>query len=146
MERGYEDAAAPSYFLLRSSAETAKQSSPCVGPIDGDDDRERELRQKLVMLAKKREWRRSRKPKEGMQSVFENEATAGGVISMVLSVEDDTSEIDKAMDRVKREGLLNDRSFAEWYCLQRETYSPRSAQLLFMELSMKVGAMQADNE
>ncbi|KAM7456883.1 hypothetical protein BLSTO_02359 [Blastocystis sp. subtype 1] len=79
------------------------------------------------MLAKKREWRRSQKPREGSPSVFENSATA----------KDEASEIDEALDRVKREGLLNDRSFAEWYCLQRETYSPRSAQLLFMELSMK---------
>ena len=133
-----DHAAATAHFVLRPGAEATEQSSPCVCLYDGDDDREYELRQKLTMLAKKREWRRSRKPREGSLSVFENSATASGFFGFSYPVEDEASEIDEALDRVKREGLLNDRSFAEWYCLQRETYSPRSAQLLFMELSMKV--------
>ena len=140
-----DHAAATTHFVLRPGAEATEQSPPRVCLDDGDDDREYELRQKLTMLAKKREWRRSRKPIEGSLSVFENSATASGFFGFSYPVEDEASEIDEALDRVKREGLLDDRSFAEWYCLQRETYSPRSAQLLFMELSMKAETHTANH-
>ena len=35
------------------------------------------------------------------------------------------------------EGFLNDRQFAEWYCLQRQDYNPRSQRILYMELITK---------
>lgn len=56
---------------------------------------------------------------------------------MITTVEDDQTEIDNAIQQLKNEGFLNDRSFAEWYCLQRQDYNPRSQRVLYMEMVMK---------
>ena len=57
-------------------------------------------------------------------------------ISLIL-IEDDQSEIEHALQQLKMEGFLNDTQFAEWYCLQRQDYNPRSQRVLYMEMIMK---------
>ena len=57
-------------------------------------------------------------------------------ISFIL-VEDDQSEIELALQQLKLEGFLDDKQFAEWYCLQRQDYNPRSQRVLYMEMIMK---------
>ena len=32
---------------------------------------------------------------------------------------------------------MNDKQFAEWYCLQRQDYNPRSQRVLYLELITK---------
>ena len=32
---------------------------------------------------------------------------------------------------------MNDRDFADWYCMQRESYNPRSQRVLYLELVTK---------
>ena len=71
-------------------------------------------------------------------SVFENEATPGMCkIVSVNAIEDNEKEIDEAITRLKQEGLVNDKLFAEWYCTQRQEFNQRSQKLLTLELQMK---------
>ncbi|KAK8804420.1 hypothetical protein WA538_004427 [Blastocystis sp. DL] len=90
---------------------------------------EKELHQKLQLLSTKRWTRRTMKSKMGMESssIFTNDATP----------QDDEAEIDAAIQRLKEEGFVNDRDFADWYCMQRESYNPRSQRVLYLELVTK---------
>ena len=53
------------------------------------------------------------------------------------SLEDDEVEINAAIQRLKEEGFVNDRDFADWYCMQRESFNPRSQRILYLELVSK---------
>lgn len=105
--------------------------------------REKELRYKLEILSKKRynrrQYRKTKDLKTGYQSsVFTNEATPSNYNRINYIVDDDKNEIEEAIAKLKDEGFLNDKAFAEWYCLQRQDYNPRSGRMLYMELLTKV--------
>lgn len=55
----------------------------------------------------------------------------------VNAIEDNEREIEEAISRLKQEGLVNDKLFAEWYCTQRQEFNQRSQKLLTLELQMK---------
>ena len=107
-------------------------------------EREKELRQKLSILSRKRSNRRIYKkhvqeshPNMGFSSVFVNEASPGSLCCFYCEIDDDKEEIESAITKLKEEGYLNDKQFAEWYCLQRQDYNPRSQRVLYLELITK---------
>lgn len=46
-------------------------------------------------------------------------------------------DTDAAVGRLRREGLLDDQQFAEWWIGQRQEFSPRGPRLLKLELRLK---------
>ena len=101
------------------------------------------MRQKLELLSKKRfsraqYYKKLNSARKSPYSVFENEATPGmRCCTSFMSLEDNENEIEEAISRLKQEGFINDKSFAEWYCTQRQEFNQRSRKLLMMELQMK---------
>ncbi len=73
----------------------------------------------------------------GFSSVFVNEASPGSLCCFYCEIDDDKEEIESAITKLKEEGYLNDKQFAEWYCLQRQDYNPRSQRVLYLELITK---------
>ena len=59
------------------------------------------------------------------------------IFKSVNAIEDNEREIEEAISRLKQEGLVNDKLFAEWYCTQRQEFNQRSQKLLTLELQMK---------
>ena len=57
----------------------------------------------------------------------------------------DAAAIDSVLDQLRRHGLVDDQTFAEYWVDQRQTFRPRGARLIRAELArLGVGRAEAD--